>query len=296
MGRFIITVVTILTFIVLIARNRKIDKHLKKRVTSTFKSINKTYIEIFKQKQILSRLIQGALLIFAEVSSFVGIYTTITKHLELGTLSGGVEFLLKGIITIICFIIVHYSIGYMLYLSLKIQSFINTVEHKNLKVDFILSYFMISTYLTILILFPKEFTDNVVIGLLGMGVCYYLNIKTLITIIANPYNIKSMKKEDNGYSRIIIASILILLMLIINLYLIVCLINGLEKEAFLNVNTNFDLFYYTVITFTTIGYGDIIPTTVLAKIASMLISVTSVVCLSVFLSSVLSYKDELSND
>lgn len=184
----------------------------------------------------------------------------------------------------------------MLYLSLKIQSFINTVEHKNLKVDFILSYFMISTYLTILVLFPKEFIDNVVIGLLGMGVCYYLNIKTLITIIANPYNIKSMKKEDNGYSRIIIASILILLMLIINLYLIVCLINGLEKGAFLNANTNFDLFYYTVITFTTIGYGDIIPTTVLAKIASMLISVTSVVCLSVFLSSVLSYKDELSND
>lgn len=296
MGRFIITVVTILTFIVLIARNRQIDKHLKKRVTSTFKSINKTYIEIFKQKQILSRIIQGALLVFAEVSSFVGIYTTITKHLELGILSGGVEFLLKGIITIICFIIVHYSIGYMLYLSLKIQSFINTVEHKNLKVDFILSYFMISTYLTILVLFPKEFIDNVVIGLLGMGVCYYLNIKTLITIIANPYNIKSMKKEDNGYSRIIIASILILLMLIINLYLIVCLINGLEKGAFLNANTNFDLFYYTVITFTTIGYGDIIPTTVLAKIASMLISVTSVVCLSVFLSSVLSYKDELSND
>lgn len=296
MGRFIITVVTILTFIVLIARNRKIDKHLKKRVTSTFKSINKTYIEIFKQKQILSRFIQGALLVFAEASSFVGIYTTITKHLELGTLYGGVEFLLKGIITIICFIIVHYSIGYILYLSLKIQSFINTVEHKNLKVDFILSYFMISTYLTILVLFPKEFIDDVVIGLLGMGVCYYLNIKTLITIIANPYNIKSMKKEDNGYSRIIIASILILLILIINLYLIVCLINGLEKGAFLNANTNFDLFYYTVITFTTIGYGDIIPTTVLAKIASMLISVTSVVCLSVFLSSVLSYKDELSND
>ncbi|CEP44355.1 potassium channel family protein [Paraclostridium sordellii] len=296
MGRFIITVVTILTFIVLIARNRKIDKHLKKRVTSTFKAINKTYIDIFKQKQILSRLIQGALLFFAEVSSFIGIYTTITKYLELGTLSGGVEFLLKRIITIICFIIVHYSIGYMLYLSLKIQSFINTVEHKNLKVDFILSYFMISTYLTILILFPKEFTSNIFIGLLGMGVCYYLNIKTLITIIANPYNVKSMKKEDNGYSRIIIASILILLMLIINLYLIVCLINGLEKGAFLNANTNFDLFYYTVITFTTIGYGDIIPTTVLAKVASMLISVTSVVCLSVFLSSVLSYKDELSND
>ncbi|RDC48618.1 two pore domain potassium channel family protein, partial [Acinetobacter sp. RIT592] len=141
-----------------------------------------------------------------------------------------------------------------------------------------------------------EFTNQVYIGLIGMIVCYYLNVKTLITLIANPSNIKSIKKEDNGYSRIIIACILILIMLIINLYLIVCLVNGLEQGAFLNANNKFDLFYYTVITFTTIGYGDIIPVTVLAKITSMLISVTSVVCLSVFLSSMLSYKDELSKD
>ncbi|MGL5755783.1 MAG: potassium channel family protein, partial [Paraclostridium sp.] len=156
--------------------------------------------------------------------------------------------------------------------------------------------FMLSTYLTILIMFPKEFTSNIVLGLIGMVVCYYLNIKTLITIIANPHNVRSIKNEKNGYSRIIIASILILIMLIINLYLIVCLVNGLEIGAFANAKDNFDLFYYTVITFTTIGYGDIIPITILAKITSMLISITSVVCLSVFLSSILSYKDELSKD
>lgn len=296
MGRFIMIIVTILTLGILIIRNRRIDKYLKKSIKSTIKEINKTYIDLFKEKHILTRMIQGTLIVFAEISSFIAIYTSISNNLEIRLLQGNLEWIVKILIVIVCFIIVHYSIGYMLYLSFKIQSFIHDVQHKNLKIDFILSYFMISSYLTILVMFPQEFTSNIGLGLIGMIVCYYLNIKTLITIIANPHNVKSMKNEENGYSRIIIASILILIMLIINLYLIVCLVNGLDEGAFLNAKDNFDLFYYTVITFTTIGYGDIIPTTILAKITSMLISITSVVCLSVFLSSVLSYKDELSKD
>lgn len=294
MGRFILTIVTILTLSVLLIRNRKVDKRLKKLIIKTIKEINKTYIALFKEKRMLTRIIQIIFIGFAEFSSFITIHASIVNNLKLNLISSNIEFILKIVISMGCFIIVHYSIGYLLYVSSKIQSFIHNVEHKNLKIDFILSYFMISTYLTVLILFPKEFTGNVFIGLVGMLICYYLNIKTLITMIANPYNVKSIKNEDNSYSRLIIASLLILLMLIINLYLIVCLVSGLDTGAFLNAKNNFDLFYYTVITFTTIGYGDIIPNTILAKTTSMHISITSVICLSVFLSSVLSYKDELS--
>lgn len=47
-----------------------------------------------------------------------------------------------------------------------------------------------------------------------------------------------------------------------------------------------------MITFTTVGYGDIVPLTVEAKIIAIIISVTSVICLTVFLSSVLSIKED----
>lgn len=295
MGSFIIIIVTIITVGILLTRNRRINKKLKVSILQSIKEINYTYKVLFTDKAILTRIIQATLIVVAEGTSFITIYAGIIKYLHINLLNRNIELIFNFSLALICIVIVHYAIGYILALSLKIQTFIHNVEHVNLKVDFILSYFMISSYLTVALIFPKEFTNQVYIGLIGMIVCYYLNVKTLITLIANPSNIKSIKKEDNGYSRIIIASILILIMLIINLYLIVCLVNGLEQGAFLNANNKFDLFYYTVITFTTIGYGDIIPVTVLAKITSMLISVTSVVCLSVFLSSMLSYKDELSN-
>ncbi|MGL5754468.1 MAG: hypothetical protein ACRCYC_04030, partial [Paraclostridium sp.] len=142
MGRFTMIIVTTLTLSVLIIRNRRIDKYLKKTIKSTIKEINKTYIDLFKEKNILTRLIQGSLIVFAEISSFAAIYTSIVNHLKITLLSSNIEWCLKIFIILTCFTIVHYSIGYMLYLSLKIQNFIHDVEHKNLKIDFLLSYFM----------------------------------------------------------------------------------------------------------------------------------------------------------
>ncbi|MGL5695289.1 MAG: potassium channel family protein, partial [Peptostreptococcaceae bacterium] len=77
-----------------------------------------------------------------------------------------------------------------------------------------------------------------------------------------------------------------------NLYLANCLINQVFVESFSNEPTNFDLFYYTIITFTTIGYGDITPLSIPAKIMSIITALTSGVCVTIFLSTVLSYNDE----
>ncbi len=81
-------------------------------------------------------------------------------------------------------------------------------------------------------------------------------------------------------------------MMILNLFLAVCFINSADINSYTGNPNNFDLFYYTIITFTTIGYGDIVPVTVLAKIMSIIISTTSVVCITIFLSSVLSFNSE----
>lgn len=76
------------------------------------------------------------------------------------------------------------------------------------------------------------------------------------------------------------------------MYLGVCFISSNESEWYTNNSSYFDLFYYTIITFTTIGYGDICPVSPIAKFLSIIISCTSVLCLTIFISSVLSYKEK----
>lgn len=55
--------------------------------------------------------------------------------------------------------------------------------------------------------------------------------------------------------------------------------------------TTFDLFYYVVATFGTVGYGDIAPVSVYARGMAILIIFTSIACLSIMVSSFLSLSD-----
>lgn len=52
--------------------------------------------------------------------------------------------------------------------------------------------------------------------------------------------------------------------------------------------TLFDLFYYVVITFGTVGYGDIIPQCTYTKLIAMLTTITSIACIGIMLGSFMS--------
>ncbi|GAA0085918.1 hypothetical protein UT300007_23570 [Clostridium sp. CTA-7] len=295
MGSFIIILTTIIALAVLIVRSVRNNRKIKSVLGTLIVEINKTYKELFKGRTLLYKITQGGMVICGELFAFITIFTTVMRYFNTH-LSFGIEWLIKTIAIIISFIIVHYSIGYILFVSSKIHKFIYKVEDKNLKLDFILSYFITSTFLAVLIVFPDQFKKNAAIGIIGVIICYYLNIKVLITLMRKPHNIKSEKEEKTNFARVLIAAILVLVMLVMNMYLAVCFVNALaDGAAYLNATGSFDLFYYTMITFTTIGYGDIVPVTTSAKVVAIVISITSVICLTVFLGSILSYKEKFDS-
>ncbi|HEY5525793.1 MAG TPA: ion channel [Clostridium sp.] len=191
---------------------------------------------------------------------------------------------------ITCFIIVHYLIGYILLISSNLHIFMGRGIEKSIKADFLLSYFITSVYLVFILLFTDKISKYAISGFIGIGTCYLLNLKILFTILKDPKSIKICEEDKGSFGRLLTAVILILIMIVSNLYLGVVLADSLQLNAFSNNPSNFDLFYYTIVTFTTIGFGDIIPLTIPAKLMAIIISITSVICITVFLGSIFSHR------
>lgn len=294
MGYFLIIITTSIAIGLFIVKGFKKEKNISKRIIRLIKNINKTYIDIFKQNKVKMGM-DIILIIFAEIFTFITITTTIYKYVNMNFINSG-ESIIKGIFSIFIFIVVYHLIGYILLFSSRINKFIIKTENKSFKTNFILSYFLISTYLAIMLLFPKEFNKMAIIVLIGIVISYILNLKLLLDLMINPTNAKSIKKDGVEFSRIMIAALLILLIIVLNLYLAVCAINGIEPNSYTNANGDFSLFYYTIITFTTVGYGDIVPLSIGARIVSIVISLTSVICITIFLSSILSYRDKFKEE
>lgn len=200
----------------------------------------------------------------------------------------------KTLTIIFLIIFLYFAIGCVLLCVSRIYKFLYKIEDKITKADLLISYFIISMYMTILIIFPGEFAKNYKIGLVGVTLSYYLNLKVLLRLIRSPEiaDFKAQTKKAFEIDSIGVMAVIVLCMVVISLALAVCFINCSNEGVYTNNPTFFDLFYYTIITFATVGYGDISPVSPVAKFMSIIISMTSILCLTVFISSVLSYKNE----
>lgn len=291
MGRLMIFLCTIIAVGAMFS-NRENNSRVITIIKNLFIEINMTYLNLFKEKSKVTRWLQGSFFIFAEIMTIIGALGIAFRSMDNDITK---KTFLIPILIIVIVIAVHLSIGYLLLVLTNIQLFITKIDNRNLKTELLIAYFIISTYFFTLIIFPDDFENTYITGLIGLAMSYYLNMKVLIKLIRNPKDVhseKRVRKSGKQRNSVVIASILLLIMIVLNLFLAVNLINSGIPGSFSNNPSNFDLFYYTIVTFTTIGYGDIVPLTIAGKIITIVISITSVVCLTVFLSSVLSSSDE----
>lgn len=244
---------------------------------------------MFLEKNIIIKITQVGMILLAEIFSFLSIYVASIRCFD-KYFSMNMDYYTKFLIVICSFIIVHYLMGYILLLSSKMHVYSFKREEYSIKSDFLLSYLITTSYLAFIVIFPGDLQKYVVSGVIGVIICYILNFKILLNIIKNPKNIKLSQEDESGVGKVMLASLLIVAMIIINLYLGVCITNAMEPNAFSNNPSNFDLLYYTIVTFTTIGFGDISPISIPSKIIAIIISLTSIICLTVFLGNIYSYR------
>ncbi|SCI89820.1 potassium channel family protein [Intestinibacter bartlettii] len=271
--------------------SKRINTYKIKKVKTLIHQINNQYKYLFKGKseyinfyQWLILFISQAFVVYALVRYIV---KKIFRYVEENYILFG-----KTLTIIVLILFLYFVIGYLLLSISKIYKFLYKIEDKVTKTDLLISYFIISMYMTILIIFPGEFAKNYKIGLVGVALSYFLNLKVLLRIIRSPEitDFKGQTKKTDGLDSVGVMAVIVLLMVVISLALAVCFISCSGEGVYTNNPTFFDLFYYTIITFATVGYGDISPVSPIAKFMSIVISMTSILCLTVFISSVLSYK------
>ena len=291
MINILILVITI--FYIVMIFYKRINLEILKKLKSLIYDINKQYIDFFKGKTLDFKIWQLIVFVISQVFIVFAIVRRLFEEVY-KYVSDNYIVAVKISTYLIIFIILYFIVGYILYSTKKIYKYLYKIEDKNTKTDLLVSYFIISMYMTILILFPEKFSEIYKIGLVGVGISYILNLKVLLRVIRSPeiIEVKIENASKIKFTDVSVVAIILLIMVIFSLYLGVCFINSGDIGVYTNNPTYYDLFYYTVITFSTIGYGDICPISPVAKFMSMVISFTSFICLTIFVSSILSYKSE----
>lgn len=203
-------------------------------------------------------------------------------------------------------VVLYYLFGIPLLLFSKIERLMKTIHGRLLSMRFLITAYILFTYFILLWCAPDAVKSCGQIVLAGLLLSYTINMSMLVNISVEPLaccccrygNVRGI--EQRHPLKIVLAGALVLILLIVlNLFLGVVIISLVYEPAYIMVGTTnppttLDLLYYTVISFTTIGYGDIIPYRVESKIMGIVIAFTSVMCLVIFVSSILALKEKLN--
>ncbi|WKY46703.1 potassium channel family protein [Eubacteriaceae bacterium ES3] len=145
------------------------------------------------------------------------------------------------------------------------------------------------------------------IGLIGLVFALGLIFSVMIRAIANPHSIRSsvsMRRKNQETASILKGMLILVLCQLIILYLMVYNCYRIEPGFYYSdINRSlgaFDMLYYLIVSFSTIGYGDIFPVAVngqvYSQIVAMIIGLSSLFSTACFVGAVVSGAAEVARN
>lgn len=188
---------------------------------------------------------------------------------------------------IVLFVLFLILIGFIMSLIAKLVQKIGNIDNKKIS-DKMIFEFAFLLVLALAIEYIDIIKPTALFLALGLTMCYIINMQVMFQIIGNA---KCIDEKQNKSTSLAFCALILLSYILIDLYLFVLLVSGVSNNSFTNnygnVTSKWQLLYFTIISFTTTGYGDITPNNTYGQLITALIAVTSVICLVIFISSVL---------
>ena len=210
-------------------------------------------------------------------------------------------------ILVLCFLFlyIYFSLWYALFLFLPLTAVILLLFHYiiwfttiiitllvdvgNGKFNFLFSI----TVFELLIVFAFFMTNSLayihdstfILTLINLVFCYCLTALSMRMVLKETTRYKTTSFTNYNLWKVA----LLLFTEFITILAFLCYLGSIYFfNAYSQPVTLFDLFYYIVITFGTVGYGDIIPQCTYTKCMAMLATFTSIACIGIMLSSFMS--------
>lgn len=280
------------------------NKHIP--MNRIFQSVHKAYGNLLQYASKLGGVLIKLCLVIMVLLVMVLSYERSSSLLEGTQPQPYQSFILLSCLFVILIITIYFTLGIGLLIFSKIENLIPTIHKRRLSFRFLISAFILLVYAFFLWYIPNEMKICGKTVMAGLLISYLINMLMLVNISMEPLTCACCKCKENAVEKkyplkIMLAGALILILLIvINLYLGVIMIANIYEQPYAFAGgiqrkvTYFDLFYYTVISFTTIGYGEIVPCRIESKWMAIVIACTSVMCLVIFVSSILALKEKLN--
>lgn len=228
---------------------------------------------------------------------------------------------LNGIIFVLCLAIIIWNMGlewnlilsisgsfivFTAFMKLVMRVFINKNSYEDestIRCINVICYILLGNYFCYYMSFIS--TPDLLVSFSGLTIGLFLCFYIMLHAIFNPQILQKSNSNYVIYSEsfgIIKGMLAVLLLLLATLYMMVyCCYRA--NPGFFTIDTGesldvWDLLYFLVISFTTIGYGDIIPVRYhgmfYSKYAAIMIGVSSIFTTTCFLAAVVSTANSLA--
>ncbi|MGN0550716.1 MAG: ion channel [Acutalibacteraceae bacterium] len=118
--------------------------------------------------------------------------------------------------------------------------------------------------------------------------CYIMTIFLLLLLLREANSSRRVLTFRNLWKSTFL--IILLFLIILSALSYVAFIYNPNSFSGESISSFFDLFYYTCVTFATVGFGDITPNTTITRGISILTIITSIICITILLSTVMSVR------